>query len=167
MMKKLLILMLVLGMATAANAVVVQLGAGGATNGAGVDMETNLNVIEVVSDSDAVPYIVGVFAPDVSMLDITSIVARGGAGSDATVDDYGDAFGPGTHIYVISGLDLSPPLDSIVAGIQFDVQTTDGEGQIQLMNEGLDTVLDTMTVIPEPATMLLIGLGGLFLRRRS
>jgi len=164
-MKKLLILTLVLGMATTANAVIVQLGAGGVTNGAGVDMTTNLTVVEVVSDTSAENYIAAILAPDVSLLDISSISILGNAGTDATVDDYADALGVGTHIYVISALDMSPPLDSIVAGIQFNVNTT-GFGQVQVLTEDLGTVLDTVTVIPEPATMLLIGLGGLFLRRR-
>ena len=155
-------------MASSANALIVQLGAGGVTNGDALDMETTLSTIEVVSDTDALPYIVGIFAPDVSLLDIDSISMLPNAGSDATVDDYGDAFGAGTHLYVISALDLSPPLDSIVNGLQFNVNTTlfGDRGEVQLMNEALDTVLDTITVIPEPATMLLIGLGGLFLRRR-
>jgi hypothetical protein len=165
MMKKLLIFTLVLGMASSANALIVQLGAGGVTNGDALDMETTLSTIEVVSDTDALPYIVGIFAPDVSMLNIDSISMLPSAGTDAYVDDFGDAFGAGTRLYVIGAVDLSPPLDSIVRGLHFNVNTT-GLGQVQLLTEGLDTVLDTITVIPEPATMLLIGLGGLFLRRR-
>jgi len=164
-MKNLLIVMLVLGMATTANAVIVQLGAGGVTNGAGSDMTTTLSMIDVVSDTGSMPYICGIFAPDTSLLDIPSISMLPGAGSDATVDDYGDALGAGTHVYVITALDMSPPLDSIVAGIQFNVNTT-GLGQVQLLTEDLGTILDTINVVPEPATMLLIGLGGLFLRRR-
>jgi len=39
---------------------------------------------------------------------------------------------------------------------------------IQLVNPaGSSTVFSNMTIIPEPATMLLLGLGGVFLRRRQ
>lgn len=164
-MKKLLIVMLVLGMASTANALIVQLGAGGATNGAGVDMITALSALEVVSDSSAVPYVLMLFAPDITQLNVTGVVARPGAGTESLVTDYADALGPGTRLWEIQAVDMSPPLTSIVAGIQFDATTT-GMGVMQLLTEDLGTVLDSVTVIPEPASMLLIGLGGLFLRRR-
>ncbi len=164
-MKKLLILTLVFGMASTANALIVQLGAGGATNGAGVDMITTLSAIEVVSDSSAVPYVMYLFAPDVAQLDITGVVARPAAGTESLVEDLLDALGPGTHLWGIQAVDMSPPLTSIVAGIQFDAATA-GLGTMQLLTEDLGTVLDSVTVIPEPASMLLIGLGGLLLRRR-
>jgi len=164
-MKKVLILTLVLGMASTANALIVELGAGGVTNGAGADMETTLSVIEVVSDADAIPYVRAIFCPDTTLVDVTGITILLNAGSDATVDDYGDALGANTHAYVISANDLSPPLDSIVAGIQFNMSTT-GMGQIQLLSEDLGTIEDTITIVPEPASMLLLGLGGLLLRRR-
>jgi hypothetical protein len=99
MMKKLLIVMLALCMASTANAVIVQLGAGGVTNDAGVDMTTALTALEVVSDSDAVPYVLYLFAPDVSLLDITGVVARAGAGSDSLITDYADAMGTGTQLW--------------------------------------------------------------------
>lgn len=168
-MKKLLALMLVLGMASSANAIIIELGAGGVTNGAGVDLETDLTVVEVVSDTDAEPYVRYLFAPDVSMLDATNVVATSNAGTAPSILDYGDALGPGTHTWEIqAGHAGNPPLTSIVAGIQFDVDIAGVYGgQLQLLTEDLGTVLDTVTIVPEPATMLLVGLGGFFLRRRK
>ena len=66
------------------------------------------------------------------------------------------AAGVSTDVYPIGEL----------AGFEFHC---DGEGdvQIDLMDEGLG-VLDSIIIhqIPEPMTMALLGLGGLFLRRR-
>jgi len=169
-MKKLLIVMLVLGMASTANALIVQLGVGGATNGAGVDMTTTLSAIEVVSDTSAEPYVRYLFAPDITLLDITGVVARSTAGTESVVNDLTNALGDGTHLWEIQAVDMSPPLTSIVAGIQFDataaLQPGKPMGVMQLLSEDLTVVLDSVTVVPEPASMLLIGLGGLFLRRR-
>jgi hypothetical protein len=169
MMKNMLILALVLGMASSANAIIVELGAGGVTNGAPADLEINVNVVEVVSDADETPYVRYLFAPDVSTLDATNVIATSNAGTAPVTLDYADALGPGTHTWEIqAGHAGNPPLISIVAGIQFNVDITAVPGgQLQLLTEDLTTVLDTVTYIPEPASMLLIGLGGLFLRRRK
>jgi hypothetical protein len=171
MMKNMLILALVLGMASSANALILELGANGVTNGPGVDMTVNAgDIVEVVSDSDEIPYVRYLFAPDVTGADISAVAATSNAGTGAKITDYGDFAGAGTRIWEIqAGHAGEPPLDSIVAGIQFNVTAplNGVSGVVQLLSEDLGTVVDSVTIIPEPASMLLIGLGGLFLRRRK
>ena len=168
-MKKMLILMLVLGFASTASALVVELGAGGTTNGAGVDMTTALTTLEVVSDTAATPYVRYLISWDDSALDITGVSVLTAAGSDAFVTDFGAGMGAGTRTWEIQAMDSSPPLDSILAGIQFNVGVSIGAlgGQMELLDESMATTLDTITVVPEPMTIALLGLGGLFLRRRK
>jgi hypothetical protein len=42
-----------------------------------------------------------------------------------------------------------------------------GLGRIDLLTSDLSTILGTAYVVPEPVTMALLGLGGLFLRRKK
>ncbi len=153
-MKKMLIMALVLGIASTADALIVQLGAGGVTNGPGVDLPIypSVTVVQVVSDSSAVPYVLYVFAPDVSKLDIIDVVARPAAGSDSAVNDFLDALGPGTRLWGMQAVDDWCPFGfCLSAGIQFDVHISGSVGgTLQLLDESLDTVLDSVTIVRVP-----------------
>ena len=163
-MRKLLILMLVLGMAPLACAT-VSLVSTGATVGI-----TETATIQVSSDTDSVGW-TGYLGYTHANAAITSAWAETIAGSDAAANP-----SPGGYVgyYQLVSLDLSTPTDSIQAGIQFEGLahgTATGSYDFYLWDQDWDggTLLGTftLTVIPEPVTIALLGLGGLLLRRRK
>lgn len=170
-MKKFLTLILVLCVASSANALLVNLD----PTGAGPAAAGN-STIDVLSDSDDVSYSYFLSVPDVTYGDITGISITSAAGGDAAVTAFGDALGGGTNTFNINALDLVPAdgPEDVATGIQFTADisfTGNAIGQdltIQLLNDGL-AVIDSYTLqgVPEPATMLLVGLGGVLLRRRK
>ena len=173
-MKKLLILVLVLGLSTVASAA-LQLSVNGVT-GAGIQGAKAGDVIGVVSDTDDSGYDyfltvalgVGTYG-DFGTVSKWQPHADGGhAGGDAAVTDYTTYYAAYfDRTVMISAKDTSSPFD-IAAGTQFSMSILAGATtgfQIDLMNDAL-TILDSVYV-PEPMTIALLGLGGLFLRRRK
>ena len=162
-MKKLLILALVLGMTSAASAA---LSLGGVYNGTINVGETG--IVTVISD-DTVGWMGYVGSDNPPVLGITGCVATTKAGQDSyvTPNPYGYV-----GYYEIQAADMSEPFDSVVAGVQFEISvygaTLGDVYTIDRWNTGWDTILEsgTVTVIPEPMTIALLGLGGLFLLRR-
>ena len=165
-MKKLLILMLVLGFVSSASALTVTLDPSGT-----LIVPAGAYQINVVSDEDTTGYEYFLAALDNTYGTITSVTALGKAGDDGIVTPFGDMAGY-FAVHGVKALDMSAPFDSILAGNQFlaDISFTGtavGEDlTIVLLNGSLAT-LDSITYsVPEPMTIALLGLGSLFLLRR-
>lgn len=163
-MKKLLILMLVLGLTSAANAVVdLSLGVSGELVEGG-----SVEIYVIAGTTDPWEGFIGY---DTNPFD--NVQATGNAGDSPVI-----TLSPGNFVgyYFISALDFDPEnLPDIATGIQFtgDLTSTGSDYgttySFTLYADDWQTILDTqsVTVIPEPMTIVLLGLGGLFLRRRK
>ena len=168
-MKKLLILMLVLGVTSAASALTVTLDPSG--SGTSVPGTVSINV---VSDTDYAGYTYYVGIADSTYGDFSSVTALSGAGGQSGVTDYGNALAGWDHVYEIVASDSTDPFDSVLAGNQFSLSigftgaNTGEDVIVALMNNSLATI-GTYEIqgVPEPMTVALLGLGGLFLRRRK
>jgi hypothetical protein len=168
MMRKLLVLMLVLGMASAANAVLIQVNG---QTGAAIQI-----------DEAAIPATITVVGEDTSAWLGYLIVEDGGAGAlsnpvmTGNAGDLGastayseDGWGAGYELTVAS---KSVPTN-VAAGALFDLDYTAVLGDTAQITLFIDPDYEVpvasvaVEVVPEPMTVLLLGLGGLFLRRRK
>ena len=165
-MKKMLTLLLVLGLASAASAT-VSLSLDG-VNPLGTEGDIDVAVtstLYVISD-DTSAYLYDVTLADAdATLGYPSINAN--AGNMAGVVDWS---GGGVTDYELTAADSG---GNILAGIHFSMDMTPlgaagTSFYVELYEYGVGTVDDaTINVVPEPMTIALLGLGGLFLRRRK
>jgi hypothetical protein len=170
-MKKFLVLMLVLGLTTAASAVISDASLtldGGSSD---ITIAPSDSVVIGITNNVAVEGIVYLYVGPRSLQTL----------SGATIlDPAGDFGSQSTFVYdVFDGFEVvvsdSDPAvaPNMAIGTVFEVTLhCDGEGDIELYlyDSTEETLLDSMTihqVIPEPITVALLGLGGLFLRRRK
>ena len=165
-MKRLLVLLLVLGMASATEAVLIW------TNGS----ETPVSSVDVVKDSTATVYIysdtansydgvwaMGDMVPEFTVTSVTDLAA---AGDDASATYQGPGF-PDWWVLEAAGSNLAAGLhwEVVIAGHTvgtyiYDELSTDAFGSLG------DNDTLTVNVVPEPVTIALLGFGSLFLPRR-
>lgn len=165
-MKKLLVLMLVLGLASAANAAVsLSIDGVNPTDGTEDILEGSTITLSILSDDDQ-PWMM-----EASVLKVVNVLGTpaftAAAGSMAGYNDWSDG---SLYIYEISTGGTDP--DYPTPGVQWTMALTTsgalGSHFTVDLGEYMEPVTSSIdfTVIPEPMTIALLGLGSLFLLRR-
>lgn len=155
--------MLVLGMASIANATVLSWSTSAITITA-----VGSTVVVQISANDNMPYdkYLGGSASTV-IADITNVAKRAAAGPDAVVTANPSGW-TGKDWWRVQAIDFTPPND-ISAGVQWDVTISGlATGSRSVVSDyyGNPTGMLQVTVLPEPMTIALLGLGGLLMLRR-
>ena len=174
-MKKLLVLMLVLGLASTANAY-IELRIGGSDAPTTLDVVAGATAtIQVYDDNTSqlgyIGYIIVESGGD-GVLNAAVIESGAGSSAGATAYSYG-GWGAG---YTLTAMTIA---DDISTGLHFSITydatgLSNGDSAVVSLWDGRTTPtayaeVDTMNIniVPEPITIALLGLGGLFLRRRK
>ena len=166
-MKKLLILMLVLGLVSAANAVLSL-----SVDGVSAPPEITLNpsdtiVIDIQSDNN-VGYNTYLYIWRDGPRTISNPRVTQGNNSSYYGPYFPGYYGGNYDYYAVS---ISDTGGNLVPGTGFEIDFhCDGPGDVllQLIDFNTFAVLDSLVIHqPEPMTIALLGLGGLFLRRRK
>ena len=150
-MKKFLVLALVMGIASLASA--------------GLVFPTEIADGTLILGSDA-----SISAYDLTLVVVDGDVKMSGANVVFAPDKVFDFAGAvvidePTNLRLSASQFFSP---AVAAGELFYLGSIEGMGQIQVIDElAGGEVLGTINVVPEPATMALLGLGALVLRRKK
>ncbi len=164
-MRKLLVLFLVLGLTSAANALFITVD-----DQEGESFEVDLTTTITVVSEDASSWLGYIIVEEggAGSLENTVILdAAGDLGAAAAYTELG--WGTGYEISASMGPAGNP---AIAAGSQFSFDYVGAVGDTATISLFVDPEYTTpvasvnVTVVPEPMTVLLLSLGALFLRRR-
>ena len=164
-MRKLLILFLVLGLASTANALLIKVD-GLEGDFFEVDEQTEITVVSE-DTSSWLGYIIVEEGGTGSLENVAVLDAAGDLGAAAPYTEAG--WGTGYELTASMGPAGDPPIS---VGNQFSLDYIGAIGDTATISLFVDPEYTTpvasvnVTVIPEPMTVILLGLGGLFLRRR-
>jgi len=170
MMRKFLIVALVLGISSAANAVLIYVD--GSDPGPSIEIGEGVTpVISVVSE-DASSWLGYLIIEEGGTGALSNPARLDAAGDMGAASAYAEAgWGAGHELTIAMSPGGAP---AIAVGPQFTLDYVGGvlgeTAQISLfVDPEYGTPVDTLTItiVPEPMTVILLGLGGLLLRRRK
>jgi hypothetical protein len=164
MMKKLLVLMLVVGMGSLASAgyILEQTADDVATITGDGEMGAYAIVLSGPGTADVVLNYAGDMSARTEYIDVPDMVAMLAMITGVSSDDMTSALlmeyvdGPDDQGNTIAPMGLV----TTITGTAFPVT-------VSLVNAGTLEFVGQVTLVPEPVSMILLGLGGLFLRRRK
>ena len=168
-MKKLLVLTLVLGLATVVSAV----PASDLADIAGMDYTVVGNTVTILSTAGVANFSLGQITPDTGTLTVGTVPSTFNAVAGDGMADLA-----GTGIMGVSGaVSGTPP--AYVTGTMYTFTYAGGtllitledsflgESSVQWETDAVTSLTGATITIPEPMTIALLGLGGLFLRRKK
>lgn len=164
-MRKMLVLILVLGLASAANAMLITVD-----DQEGESFEVDLTTTITVVSEDASSWLGYIIVEEGGAGSLENAVILNAAGDLGAAAAYTEAgWGTGFELSASMGPTADP---AIAAGSQFSFDYVGAVGDTATISLFLDPEYTTpvasvtVTVVPEPMTVILLSLGGLFLRRR-
>ena len=164
-MRKLFLLFLVLGLASAANATLIKVD-----DLEGESFEVDVQATITVVSEDTSSWLGYLIVEEGGAGSLENVVILDAAGDNATAGPYTEAdWGTGFELSASMGPLENPP---IAVGTQFSLDYVGEVGDTATISLFVDPEYTipvasvNVTVVPEPMTVILLGLGGLFLRRR-
>jgi hypothetical protein len=165
MMRKFLILFLVLVLSSAANAMLIKVD-----DMEGESFEVDLETTITVVSEDASSWLGYIIIEEGGAGTLENPIILDAAGDLGAAEAYSEAgWGAGYQLSASMSPSGDPP---IAVGSQFSLDYIGAVGDTATISLFVDPEYTTpiasvtVTVVPEPMTIILLGLGGLFLRRR-